>query len=77
MSDPNLRWLKEVIHQRDANNGRPKIARKGVIPIQKKLLKYLPSFLILKDLIYFVAEDKFGNKRHGYAMPKNEQKLTI
>ena len=77
MSDPNLRWLKEVIHQRDANNGRPKIARKDLIPTQKKLLKFLPSFVILKDLIYFVDKDEFGIERHRYAMPKNEQKLTM
>ena len=39
MSDTNLRWLKEVIRQRDANNGRPKITRKGLISTQKKLMK--------------------------------------
>ena len=71
MSDVNLRWLKEVIRQRDASNGRPKITRKGLIPTQKKLLKYLASFIILKDLIYFVEEDKFGNERHRYVMPNN------
>ena len=77
MSDPDLKWLKEVIHQRDANNGRAKIARKGLITSRKKLLKYLPSFVILKDLIYFVDEDKFKNERYRYVMLKNEQKLTM
>ena len=77
MSDGNLRWLKEVIQQRETNNDRPKTKRKGLIPTQKKLLKYLPSFIILKDLIYFVDEDKFGNERHRYVMPKNETNLTM
>ena len=60
MSDVNLRWLKEVIRQRDASNDRPKITRTGLIPTQKKLLKYLSSFIILKDLIYFVDEEKLS-----------------
>ena len=54
-----------------------KRTRKCLIQTQKKLLKYLPSFVILKDLIYFVDEHKFGNERHRYVMSKNGQKLTI
>ena len=77
VSDSNLRWLKEIIRKRDLNNGRPMIVRKGLIPTQKKLLKYLTSFIILKDLIYFVDEDKFGNEKHRYAMPTNEINSTM
>ena len=76
-SDVNLRWLNKVIRQRDLSNGRPKITRKSLIPTQKKLLKDIPSFIILKNIIYFVDDDKFGNKRHPYVMPKNETNLTI
>ena len=77
MSDINLRWLKEVIRQRNASDGRSKIVRKGLNVTQKKLLRYLPGFKIMKDLIYFVDEDKFGNERHRYVMPKNEINLTM
>ena len=64
---------KKVIRQRDASNGRPKITKKSLIPTQKKLLKHLPSFVILKNLI--VDEDKCGNERHRYVMPKNQHNL--
>ena len=64
MSDINLRWLKEVIRQRNASDDRPKITRKVLNATQKKLLRYLMGFKILKDLIYFVDDDKFGNERH-------------
>ena len=77
MSDTNLRWLKEVIRQRNANDGRPKITRKGLIATQKKLLKYLSDFRKMKDLIYFVDEDKFGNERCRYVMPNNEINITM
>ena len=61
----------------NVNKGRVNITRKGLIPEQKKLQKCLPNFIILKDLIYFVDEDKFGNERHQYVMPKNEHNLTM
>ena len=44
---------------------------------QKKLLKFLPGFRIMKYLIYFVDEDKFGNERHRYVILKNEINLKI
>ena len=31
----------------------------------------------MKGFIYFVDEDKFGNERHRYVMPKNEINLTM
>ena len=77
MQDTNLRWLKEVIRQRNANNGKTKASRKGLNYTQKKLLKYISSFRIMKDLIYLVDEDKFGNERYRYVMPKNETNLTM
>ena len=54
MSDTNLRWLKEVIRQRESNNGRSKYATKCLNNIKKKLLKHLASFKIKEDLVYFV-----------------------
>ena len=48
MSDTNLRRLKEVFRQRDASNGRPRITKKGLIPTQKKLMKYFLSFYNIK-----------------------------
>ena len=45
--------------------------------IQRKLLKYLPHLKIIKNLIYLVDEDKYGNKRHRYVMQKKEIELTM
>ena len=45
--------------------------------IQRKLLKYLPHLKIIKNLIFLVDEDKYGNKRHRYVMPKNEIELIM
>ena len=45
--------------------------------IQKKLLKYLPHFKIIKNLIYLVDEDKHGYERNRYVMPRNEIELTM
>ena len=61
----------------NVNNGRVNITRKGLIPAQNKLQQCLPNFIIPKDLIYFVDEDKVGNERHRYAMPKNEINSTM
>ena len=77
MSDTNLRWIKEVIRQRNANDGRVKITRKGLNATQKKQLKYISNFKIIKDLIYFVDKSKFGNERHRYVMSKNEINLRM
>ena len=77
MSDTNLRLLKEVIRLKDPNYSKPKVTRKGLNAILKKLLRYLPGLRIMKDLIYFVDEDKFGNERYRYVMPKNEINRTI
>ena len=47
-SDSNLKWLKEIIHQRDANEVRSRRTRKRLTSQQKKLLKYIPSVIIFK-----------------------------
>ena len=48
---------------------------------QKKNLetaqKQLPNLKIIKNLMYLVDEDKFGNKRNRYVIPRNEVELTI
>ena len=48
-----------------------------MISVQRKLTKHLPRFKIIKDLIYFIDKDKFGNEQKRYIIPKNEIKLTI
>ena len=78
MSDPNLRWIKELIIKRDQNNGRtPKVNKKELVNVQKKLLKHIKNLRIIKDLIYLLDHDKFGNQTRRYVMPKNEIDLTI
>ena len=42
-----LKMAERNYSQRNASNGRPKITKKGLISSQKKLLEYLPSFIIL------------------------------
>ena len=78
MSDPIMQWLKELIIERDASNGQssqPK--RANMKKIQRKLIKHLPSFKIIKDLIYFMDKDKLGNEQKRYVYPKGEIKSTI
>ena len=62
--DPNLRWLKNIITSKRTNKERFELDKKDPnTNIKKKLLKQLPNFQIIKDLIYLVDEDKFKNKR--------------
>ena len=78
MSDSNLRWLKQIILSNKTIKEIPKMDKADPNTIiKRKLLKQLPNLQIKKDLIYFVDEDKFKNKRYRYLMPKNEVELTI
>ena len=78
MFDPTLQWLKELIIERDANYGQFSLPKKANLrSVQRKLLKHQPNFKIIKNLIYFIDKDKFGNELKRYVIPKNEIKLTI
>ena len=55
MSDPILKWLKTMILEREASNGkynRPKKA--DTSRVQRILIKHIFNFRIIKDLIYFI-----------------------
>ena len=54
-----------------------RVPKKNLDTIQKKLLKQLPNWKIIKNLICLVDEEKFGNKRNRYVIPRNEVELTI
>ena len=78
MKDPILKWLKTMILELEASNGkinRPKKA--DMISVQRKLMKLIFNFEIIKDLIYFIDKDEFGMERKRYVMPKNEIISTI
>ena len=78
MSDPNMRWIKDLIIQKDKNNIRlPKMNKKDLCNIRKKFLKHVNNLRIIKDLLYLMDHDKFGNQTKSYVMPKNEINLTI
>ena len=51
--------------------------KKDLNNIQKKMLKYLPNLKIIKDFIYLVDEDKSGNKRRRFLIPRNEIEITM
>ena len=59
MSDPNLRWIKNIINYKSSNGNKIKVPKKNLDTIQKKLLKQLPNLKIIKNLTYLVDEDKF------------------
>ena len=60
MSDPNLRWLKNIILAKRTNKERFEFDKRDPnTNIKKKLLKQLPNLKLIKDLIYLVDEDKF------------------
>ena len=71
MSDTNLRWVKELIIK-----STPKVNKKELCNIKKKLLKHTKSLWIIKDLIYLLDHDYFGNQTRRYVMPKNQIDLT-
>ena len=77
MSDPNLRWIRNIIISKSNNGSKIKVPKKDLDTIHKKLLQQLPNLKIIKNLIYLVHDDKFGNKRNRYVMPSNEVQLTI
>ena len=78
MSDPTLQWLKELIIERDANNGQFSLPKRANLSsVQRKLFKHLSNFKIIKNLIYFIDKNKFGNELRRYVVQKNEIKLTI
>ena len=60
MSDPNLRWIRNIIISKSSSG--KKVPKKNLDTIQKNLLKQLSNLKIIKNLIYLVDEDKFGNK---------------
>ena len=64
MSDPNLKWIKTIIQARDRSQNKIKVNIKELNNIQKKLLKYLQHLKIIKDFIYLVDKDKYGNERN-------------
>ena len=54
MSDPNLKWLKQIILSRPNINELPKLDKNDPHTIiKRKLLKQLSNLQIKKDLIYF------------------------
>ena len=78
MSDPNLKWLKQIILSKPNTKELPKLDKNDPNTIiKRKLLKQMSNLQIKKDLIYLVDEDKFKNKRYRYLMPRNEVELTI
>ena len=78
MSDPNLKWLKQIILSKPNIKELPKLDKNDPNTIiKRKLLKQMSNLQIKKDLIYLVDEDKFKNKRYRYLMPRNEVELTI
>ena len=77
ISDPNLKWIRDIMKSKDSSRKKAKVNNKDLTTVQKKLLKHLPNLQISKDLIYLVDEDKFGNKRNRHVMPSNEVDLKI
>ena len=77
MSDQNLKWLKTIIQAKERSKKKYKINKKDLNNIQKKLLKLKMSLKVIKNLIYFVDEDKFGNKIQIYVMLRNKIEFTI
>ena len=62
MSDPNLKRLRTIIESQERSQEKSKINKKDLENnIQKRLLKNLPKFKIIKNLIFFVDEYKFKN----------------
>ena len=63
--------------QKSVAKNKIKINKRDLNNKQKQLLKYLPNLTIIKNLIYLVDGDKFGNMRQRYLIPRNEIELTI
>ena len=58
MSDPNLKWISDIIKSNANSGSKVKVTKKNLDATQKKLLKLLPKLKILKNLIYLVEIQK-------------------
>ena len=47
MSDPNLRWIRNIINSKPSDGSKIKVPKKDLDTIHKKLLKQLPNLKIL------------------------------
>ena len=75
MSDPNLKWIRDIILHSKTNSGHKIEIPKRLRNSTEKVVETVTKFK--KNLTYLVDENKFGNKRNRYVIPRSEVELTI
>ena len=63
MSDPNLRWIRNIIISKSSSGNKFKVPKKNLDTIQKKFLKQLPN---LKIWLFFGSFKDSSTGYYGY-----------